>query len=191
MLTVRLGQDVVALVEQVVDIDRRGDVAFEEVDPRAVILKLADRLHNLWTIGALTRDKQLRKAHETLEVLAPVADRLGEAGLAHALRSSAERTVRGDLVSDPAGRSGHVHGHRLPSGWSILRCAALLLPAESRSRWLTEWRGEIMSLGEHGERWRFAIDVLLGAPYLAHVVRRESPVGPEGRSSDRETPWVP
>ena len=46
-------------------------------DIRVVIIKLADRLHNMRTLAALPPDRRTFKAHETMDVYAPLADRLG------------------------------------------------------------------------------------------------------------------
>ncbi len=48
-----------------------------EADPRVVMIKFADRMHNMQTLGALKPDARRRIAQETLDVYVPIASRLG------------------------------------------------------------------------------------------------------------------
>ncbi|GER53565.1 RELA/SPOT homolog 3 [Striga asiatica] len=60
-----------------VEADRLHTMFLAMADARAVLIKLADRLHNMSTLDALPLVKQQRFANETLEIFAPLANRLG------------------------------------------------------------------------------------------------------------------
>src|SRR5215470_14665349 len=90
-LTADFGDEVGHLVDGVTKLDRvvLGTAAEGETirkmiiamarDPRVLVIKVADRLHNMRTMRFLPPEKQARKARETLEVIAPLAHRLGMA----------------------------------------------------------------------------------------------------------------
>ena len=90
-LTERFGTDVAELVDgvtkltniEVSSMDERQALNLRKMflamskDIRVVIIKLADRLHNMRTLAALKPERRLFKARETMDVYAPLADRLG------------------------------------------------------------------------------------------------------------------
>src|SRR5215813_12816229 len=87
----RFGEETARLVEAVTKIGRLNMLAPEARqaenvrkmllamvhDVRVVVVKLADRLHNMRTIEFLSQEKQQRIARETLDIYAPIAHRLG------------------------------------------------------------------------------------------------------------------
>jgi GTP pyrophosphokinase len=90
-LTRDFGPEVALLVDGVTKLDKvaLGSAAEAETirkmivamahDPRVLVIKVADRLHNMRTMRFLPPEKQAKKARQTLEVIAPLAHRLGMA----------------------------------------------------------------------------------------------------------------
>ena len=90
-LATDFGGEVAHLVDGVTKLDKVefGEAAEAETirkmiiamahDPRVLVIKVADRLHNMRTMRFLPPEKQAKKARETLEVIAPLAHRLGMA----------------------------------------------------------------------------------------------------------------
>jgi GTP pyrophosphokinase len=94
MVAAQFGDDVAKLVDGVTKLDQlanskklsRSEASNENYqklilamvkDVRVVLVKLADRLHNMRTIQYLSVDKQVQIAQETMDILAPLAHRLG------------------------------------------------------------------------------------------------------------------
>jgi RelA/SpoT family (p)ppGpp synthetase len=97
------GRPVAELVDGVSKLDRIEFQSAEQVqaenfrkmllamarDVRVILIKLADRLHNMRTLGAVSPAKRRRVARETMEIYAPIANRLGLNALYHELHELA------------------------------------------------------------------------------------------------------
>ncbi len=95
----RFGEDVAQLVEGVTKLTQlncktQAEAQAENVrkmclamtkDLRVIMVKLADRLHNMQTLGVMRPDKKYRIAKETLDIYTPIANRLGMNSIRHQL----------------------------------------------------------------------------------------------------------
>ena len=103
LLSKEFGEEVLSLVDGVSKLDQieHSDIKHHQAesfrkmmlamvkDIRVILIKLADRLHNVQTLHALEQGKQIKIAKETLEVYAPIANRLGIFNIKTALEEEA------------------------------------------------------------------------------------------------------
>jgi GTP pyrophosphokinase len=117
---------------------RKMIVAMSE-DVRVILIKLADRLHNMRTIEYLGKQKQIQKAKETLEVYAPLAHRLGIHALKWELEDLAFQTLHPrkyeEITTMVAERRADREGHVAEAGDVLAReLEKVDIPAEISGR---------------------------------------------------------
>jgi GTP pyrophosphokinase len=114
ILAARFGPDIAELVDGVTKIGKLAFASREERqaenfrkmlvamarDIRVLMIKLADRLHNMRTLEYLPGDKQRKVAQETLDIYAPLAHRLGMAKVKGELEDLALRALHHDVYED-------------------------------------------------------------------------------------------
>ncbi|MFB4264911.1 HD domain-containing protein [Nonomuraea sp. GTA35] len=141
-------------------------------DERVLTLKLADRLHNQRTSGGLSWEKRRVKAQESLDVLVPLAGRLGLPEVEEELRRLAMANLSG------AGGARAFFG--------AITAGAIMLPAAARARWLEEWLGELLALPVGRARYRFTFRLLAGMPRMALTLRGQAALAGGGRAAVRD-----
>ena len=106
-LATQFGDDIAALVDGVSKVSQLEQKSKQHAeaesfrkmfmatakDIRVIIIKLADRLHNMRTLDSLRLEKKRRVARQTLEIYAPIANRLGMRDLAQQLEELGLRTL--------------------------------------------------------------------------------------------------
>lgn len=139
------GDSVALLVDGVTKLDKVkfGEAAQAETvrkmvvamakDPRVLVIKLADRLHNMRTMRYLKREKQEKKARETLEIYAPLAHRLGMNTIKWELEDLAFAILYPKMYDEIV----RLVAERAPSGTSTwrsspTRCSRTCAPPASR-----------------------------------------------------------
>jgi GTP pyrophosphokinase len=142
--------------------------AVQSADPRVLMMKLADRLHNMRTMEFMPQEKQLRKAREVREFFVPVAARLSLQTIESELETLASATFRR-------------HQHVGSASGRLLTAMTALLPGPAQTRWREEWMGELHTFPTRRARVRFAVHTVLGVPRLAVTLRRPPPAGRPGR----------
>ena len=120
------GEEIAGLVDGVTKLDSltfqsrdeaqaetyRKMVVAMATDIRVILIKLADRLHNMRTISAMSKQKQLEKSRETLDIYAPIAHRLGIHAIKWELEDLAFQTLHPRKYNDIKGLVAQQRGER-------------------------------------------------------------------------------
>jgi GTP pyrophosphokinase len=133
-VTAKFGQEIAILVEGVTKLTRipyqsKEDAQVENLrkmfmamakDIRVIIIKLADRLHNMRTLGSLPASKQETIARETIEIYAPIAHRLGIWKIKWDLEDLCLRYLDPEAYRDIAERVAKKRGEREEAVGSVV-----------------------------------------------------------------------
>ena len=125
-LSEKFGREVAELVDGLSKLDKMEFASYQEAqaenfrkmlmamarDLRVVLIKLADRQHNLQTMSAMRPDKQRRIATETLDIYAPIALRLGLNKLYRELQDISFRLIHPKRAEVLAKAMKHARGNR-------------------------------------------------------------------------------
>jgi GTP pyrophosphokinase len=83
-------------------------------DPRVILIKLADRLHNMRTLDSMKHDKQLRVSSETVYVYAPLAHRMGLYSIKTELEDLSMKYLEPDTYKEIARKLAETRRERSP-----------------------------------------------------------------------------
>lgn len=125
-LVTEFNADVAHLVEAVTKLDKLKFRNFKEAqaetfvkmlfamsdDVRVIIIKLADRLHNMRTIDAMSRSGQKRISQETIDVYAPIAERIGLKHMQKELEDHAFKALHPNRYKQIVTGAKEMAGHR-------------------------------------------------------------------------------
>ncbi len=120
------GEDIAGLVDGVTKLNEltfqsrdeaqaenyRKMVVAMATDIRVILIKLADRLHNMRTISAMPKQKQMEKSRETLDIYAPIAHRLGIHAIKWELEDLAFQTLHPRKYNEIKGLVAQQRGER-------------------------------------------------------------------------------
>ena len=90
-------------------------------DIRVIIIKLSDRLHNMRTLEYMTREKQIEKANEVLEIYAPLAHRLGMSTIKWELEDLSLKYLEPNIYQDIVNKINETRQQRESQIQNIIR----------------------------------------------------------------------